>query len=170
MLTANQSIAKMVVCRNQALTWRQACWFMLVVLGFHLAFMVFAGLRGWWPLLGFVGISYLLLLGGMVAVLNDGRCKEVITVTEDRIVVEFGKRHPESRMELDRYWARVERRQEDGRHLLILHSRGAEIEVGRPLSDPERESLARRLRSMVGPKASVGTWVQGRETEINAIS
>lgn len=135
-----------------------------------MAFMVFAGLQGWWPLLGFIGISYLLLLAGMLTVLNDGKSKEVITVTEDRIVVEFGKQWPDSRMELDRYWARVEMRQKDRRCELVLHSRGAEIEIGRPLSDPERGSLARRLRSIIGPNSAVSTLIQGKETEINAIS
>ncbi len=117
----------------------------------YLAFALMAGVAGWWPVVGFVSAVFL-VLGGTVLGLTLGGVREVVTIRPRTVVVEYGRNRAESRIEMDRYWARVERRGSP-RPALVLRSRGCTAEIGRALGVEERKALERRVRGLVGPGA-----------------
>lgn len=145
-------VTRIAVRRNQSLSFAGFGGFVAAGFATHFTLALFAGLEGWWPVVAFVGAAFLLLAGTVFAVMRTAGVREVITVTPEWIVVEFGRGRAERRIMLERYWARVECRAED-QGGVTLCSRGVALEVGRVLSGPERVALARRIRELVGPNA-----------------
>ncbi|MGH8426910.1 MAG: DUF2244 domain-containing protein [Gammaproteobacteria bacterium] len=143
-------VTRIVVQRNQSLDFSGFTGFFALSFIPQFAFLLLAALAGWWPVVGFVGAVFLLLAGVLYGVMASALTREVITVTRRRLIVEYGRGRVEFRVELDRYWTRVERRKDEyGR--LVLCSRGVALEVGSVLAAPERAALACRLAELVGP-------------------
>lgn len=160
------TITRIVIQRNQSLSWQGLGGFLVANLILYLVFAVGAAVAGWWPVVGFVLGAFLALVGTVLGLtLSQGR--EVITVCAHTVVVEYGRHRAESRTEMDRYWARVERI-ESPRPALLLRSRGGAVEIGRALGDTDRKALARRLRELVGPGAVPGTdeWYGRRSVDM----
>lgn len=144
-------ITRIVIQRNQSLSWKGLGAFVALGMVPYLAFALMAGMVGWWPVVGFVSAVFLVLTGTVLG-LTLGGVREVVTVRSRTVVVEYGRNRAESRIEMDRYWARVERR-ESPRPALVLRSRGCTAEIGRALGDEERKALERRVRGLIGPGA-----------------
>jgi uncharacterized membrane protein len=101
-----------------------------VSLGIALAFSL---LLGAWPILPFAGLDMDRHAG------DDER----ITIQGDNVAVEVQEGRHVTRLELNRYWARVVCDADGGR--LALRSHGREIEVGKYLCAGERADMAREL-------------------------
>lgn len=105
--------------------------------------VVFA-MMGAWPVAGFLGAE--LLLAAWLIARHSKRSAaaiEEVALEGGRVVVRArDTRGRETRAELDAYWARLER-PADGRVLLV--SRQRRVEVGRFLSDEERDAFAAAL-------------------------
>ncbi|UFN48682.1 DUF2244 domain-containing protein [Roseomonas sp. OT10] len=108
---------------------------------------VFA-LLGAWPVLGFLGLEVPLVLA-LVALHHrrSGRVSEVLRLSGGRLRI--SRTDPRGRREeasLEPYWTRVELREQGGTAgRLRLTCRGRAIEVGRCLSQPEKQDLAQAL-------------------------
>ncbi|MCS6930676.1 MAG: DUF2244 domain-containing protein [Acetobacteraceae bacterium] len=104
---------------------------------------VFAAV-GAWPVAGFLGLEAV-LAAWLIArhAKRSAAAVEEVTIEGDRLVVRArDARGRFSRTDLDAYWARLER-PADGRLLLV--SRQRRVEVGRFLSDAERDAFAAAL-------------------------
>jgi uncharacterized membrane protein len=105
--------------------------------------VVFAAV-GAWPVAGFLGAE-VLLAAWLIArhARRSAAAVEEVAIEDGRLVVRArDARGRESRVELDAAWARLER-PADGRVLLV--SRNRRVEVGRFLSDEERDAFAAAL-------------------------
>lgn len=105
--------------------------------------VVFAAI-GAWPVAGFLGAE-VLLAAWLISrhARRSATAMEEVAIEGGRLVIrarDAGGR--ENLAELDAYWARLERR-EDGR--LVLVSRQRRVEVGRFLSEAERDAFAQAL-------------------------
>ncbi len=147
-------LTRIVIRRNQSLSWRELRRFVLVGSIPSLVFVGFAVYAGWWPIAGFCAGAFMLAVLLLCEVMAGARDREVVTVTARRVLVEAGRYRPQMRVELDRYWARVEQRKGPPR-ALVLVSRGARVEVGAALSEAEQKTLARRLAALLGPRAGI---------------
>jgi len=145
-------LTRIVIRRNQSLSWRELRRFVMGGSIPSLVFVGFAIYAGWWPIVGFCVGAFILAVLLLCEVMAGGRDREVVSVTARRIVVESGRYRPQMRVELDRYWARVEARKGPPPALALV-SRGACVEVGAALSEAQRKTLARRLAALVGPRA-----------------
>lgn len=104
---------------------------------------VFAAI-GAWPVAGFLGVE-VLLAAWLIArhARRSAAAIEEVAIEGGRLIVRArDARGRESRADLDAYWARLERTG-DGRLLLV--SRQRRVEVGRFLSDEERDAFAAAL-------------------------
>jgi len=155
-------VTRIVVRRNQSLGPAGLARFLAAGLILHLGVAALAGVAGWWPVVAFVGAAFLVLAGTVLGVMAAGAQREVITVRSGTVTIEYGRGRPEARVELERYWARVERGAE-ARSGLVLRSGGVQAEVGRALTESERSELHRRLAALVGPDAAV---TSGRERAV----
>jgi len=113
----------------------------------------FFALQGFWPILPFAGIEIGLLAWAVRASMRRGSEREVIVVSEDEVVIERRAPSGSRRTVFPRHWARVTLRDpQPARHpsRLVIESHGRACEVGRFLTEDERQRLAARLRRLVG--------------------
>jgi len=113
----------------------------------------FFALQGFWPVLPFAGIEIGLLAWAVRASMRRGSEREVIVVSEDEVVIERRAPSGSRRTVFPRHWARVTLRgPQPAQHpsRLLIESHGRACEVGRFLTEDERQRVAARLRSLVG--------------------
>ena len=118
--------------------------------------LIIAGIcvwRGYWPVLPFTGLE-LLLLGVVLRIsLRRGRYREVIQISDDRVIIDKIGHERHERLEFPRLWARVEvsRPRRPGHpSRLLIGSHGKRCEVGESLVESDRASLGRRLAELIG--------------------
>ena len=123
-----------------------------VSLGIGIAFAT----MGFWVILPFAGLELLALGAGLYVSMRGNDYREVVTVT-----VEFGRAGVSERDIKDyaRAWARVRlepAQGRTGRSRLLLGSSGQFVELGRCLTDAERDRLRQRLQDVLAAPAA--TW------------
>ncbi len=112
-------------------------------------------LAGFWPVLPFAGLELALLGWVLWSIQKRGRYKEVLTVSQQSVVVEKGEQDVEERVEFARHWAGVEMRKGRSRSAasrLAITAHGKRCVVGDCLTEDERRALARRLTECIGPQ------------------
>ncbi|MCX7371411.1 MAG: DUF2244 domain-containing protein [Alphaproteobacteria bacterium] len=119
----------------------------LLALGFTLTGVMFLAM-GAWPVLGFVGIEFMLVIALFAAHRrHSARAFERVTLRDGRLLLERTDHRGISQSAvLDAYWARV-RLQEGLQPQLSVTQREAEYEIGLHLGAEERRDLARRLEA-----------------------
>lgn len=133
---------------TRSMTWPQARRFVAAVTAVSLSI---GGLFAWCRLplvMPFSGIEALAVAAAFYLVLRDGERREIVRVEADRLVIEVGIRHLEQRVEFDRFWVRVDLQRSRYRNhptRLFVGSHGRAIELGRFLTDSERETFSRLL-------------------------
>lgn len=138
---------------NRALTASQAlgCFALLAVT--CLGVGIYFTLLGFWPVLPFAGLEVALLAYALRASWRTGDDRERIAIDDQRVVIDQRYRGKVSEFRFPRPWVRMRLKTSESRHfpsrLLFLH-RSDQVEVGRCLTEPERQSLAKRLRSILG--------------------
>jgi uncharacterized membrane protein len=143
---------RIVLQPNNSMSKRQS-WTLLATLAVAMGTIAafFAGM-GAWLVFPFAGAEWLLLAYCFNRVLRKLAIREVITITDDSIVVERGRRRPEQVHQLHRHWTVVEWERpllpaHMGRVYLRLH--GRRIELGAFLAETERERLASDLQRIL---------------------
>lgn len=151
---------RIVIVPNRSLTVTGGWLFYGSISVVTLTLAAWFTLHGFWPVM----IYAVLELGWL------GCCQrlcwqrsgygEQIVVTDDTVIVDQDRsRHRHAHMEFSRYWARVILREPETRlhaRRLFIRSHGRECEVGRCLTEAERDRLAQRLAGLIGPVAGTG--------------
>jgi uncharacterized membrane protein len=158
-------LGQVLVSANNSLTRREAAIFFGLIAGATLLIAGGFALRGFWPILPFAGLELFALGLALGLSMRRSRYREVISVYQDRIVVEKGVDSVEERLELPRAWTRVElqrpaRRGHPGRLVLCCH--GRQQEVGAVLTETERARLRLRLTELITVHAA-GNQNPGRD-------
>lgn len=157
---------RLVIGPNASLTPRQAAWFMasLGVPGLGIA-GVFAA-QGFWPIFPFAGLELTALGAALWVSLRRNRYREVLRFEAEQLVVEFGVlgHGVQRQVSLPRSWTRVVI--ERGAHRndplrLWLTCSGRRVEIGRCLTDEEREHLGARIKELLKPVAPNGGGAVG---------
>lgn len=117
-------------------------------------------LRGFWPVVPFAGLELFALGLALGLSMKRGRYRECVSVYDDRIVIERGAGKIEERLELPRHWTRVELvrarwRGHPSRLLLRCHDKS--WEVGKVLTETERQSLRLRLIELTSGNKTFAT-------------
>ena len=131
---------------TRSMSWPEAKRFILLVTLMCLSIgAAFAGV-GLWMVMPCCGIEALAL--AFYVVLRDGERRELVRFEGDQLVIETGKRKLEQRHEFNCLWLRVHLSRSSRRHhptRLLVGSHGRAIELGRFLTDGERETFSRSL-------------------------
>jgi uncharacterized membrane protein len=146
------------VCRfelapHRSLTPRGALAFVATLGGTTFGVAMFFAVQGFWPVLPFAGLEIGLLIWAVRASMRSGCQREVISITEETITVEWHTLQVERVSVFPRHWAKVKLRAPLAMlhpARLVIESRGSACEVGRFLTDDERRGLAVRLKQLVG--------------------
>ena len=133
---------------TRSMTWPEAKRFVLLVTLMCLSIGGAFACVGLWMVMPFCGIEALAVALAFYVVLRDGERCELVCLEGDQLVIETGKRTLEQRHEFNRLWVRVHLSRSSRRHhptRLFVGSHGRAIELGRFLTDGERETFSRSL-------------------------
>lgn len=147
---------RLVIGPNASLSARQAWWFMGWMCTVSLSIGGFFALQGLWPILPFAGLELAALGAALAVSLRRNRYREVVTFDGEVIRVEVGEvgRGAGLSVELQRGATRVLLEPGPYRNSpteLLLSCRGQWLQLGRCLTDGERERLAARMRELIHP-------------------
>ena len=149
-----------VIQPNRSMSWRHLLvaylGICMVLLAVGIGFLA-AGL----PLvLPFSGLEMLLLGVGFYLSAWRGGVQEVVIIGAGTVVVEAGRKRPETRERFQRQWARVVLERRRGGWYpsrLLIRSHGRQVEIGKFLNEQERRGLALELRNAMQTPAQPGT-------------
>ncbi|HTT07589.1 MAG TPA: DUF2244 domain-containing protein [Gammaproteobacteria bacterium] len=146
------SPCQFVLAPNQSLRWedvrRVIAAMTAVALTIGLAFC-YAGLT---LVLPFSGLEILALAAALYYCQRRGAAREVLRVDDREVVIESGHRRPENVRTFQRAWVRVSLYKpavDWYPSRLMLGSHGRELEVGKFLTEDERQILAQRLKQVL---------------------
>lgn len=154
-----------VIGPNASLTERQAWLFLgacsLAGLGIASGFAAL----GYWPVVPLAGLELAAVGAALASAMRANRYREVVRLTATQVCVEVGRvgRGAERRITMPRGWTRVTveaGERPTGATRLVLSCAGQRAELGRCLTDAERERLAARLRELL--RAGDGAGAGGR--------
>ena len=92
-IAPNHLEGSILVQPNQSMNWRETKWFLLataVILGGIAAAFAF---QGFWMILPFAGIELAALAYCSLRVIKASRRCQLITFTQDEVIVEIGRAH-----------------------------------------------------------------------------
>lgn len=140
--------AQFVVQQNHSMSWRGNKLFLLslAVLSFGIA-AIFAYM-GLWLILPFAGLEILALTFGLYYCSLRCKDREVITVTNDSLLIERGRDKPKERWQFQRAWTHLELKQAlqpSHTSQLLVRSKGEELEIARYLTNKDKKTLADSL-------------------------
>jgi uncharacterized membrane protein len=141
-----------VIRPNRSLSWSGAVRVYLFVTSCLLGIgMVFA-IQGYWPVLPFAGLEVIVLGAAFYLCLSRSQMREVVTVNDDVVTVEKGRRRPEEHWECPRAWARVMIERSPLAWYpsrLSVAFQGRRVEIGRFLNEMDRQHLAADLQGVI---------------------
>jgi len=155
---------RIVVIPNRSLSV-SGLWFFygsLAVLTLLLA--AWFTLHGFWPVLAYAVLELVWLGSCQYLCWQRSKQSEQIVVTGDAVIVDIDHGRHHQHLEFSRYWARVVVKVSDARlhsRSVFIRSHGRECEVGRCLTESERDRLAQRLASLIGPVGDTGRINEG---------
>lgn len=144
--------ARLILAPHRSATWQDNLCLVAAVAVLAVPIAVGWSLLGYWVILPLCGLELLALLAGLYWCNHALLAREVVTVDDDAITIESGRRRMERRFELPRHWAQVALVPGQGRahpRRLIVRSHGRAVELGRFLTDAERSEAASRLRDLL---------------------
>ncbi|MEZ5542258.1 MAG: DUF2244 domain-containing protein [Pseudomonadota bacterium] len=141
-----------VIRPNQSLSWHGALWIYAVITTCLLGIGIVFAIHGYWPVLPFAGLEVLVLGAAFWLCHARSQIREVVTLSDERLMVEKGRTKPEQRWECPRAWARVI--MERAPHAwypsrLSVAFQGRRVEIGRFLNEMDRQSLALELQGAI---------------------
>ncbi|WP_020650587.1 DUF2244 domain-containing protein [Solimonas variicoloris] len=147
---------QLMIGPNASLTVRQAWLFFGLMAATGLGIAGLMAARGLWPVLPFAGLELGALGAALIVSVRRNAYREVVWFTGDNVRIEFGRlgRGASTVVTLSRHWTRAELESGATRHApmrLWLRSGGQQVEIGRCLTDEERERLQRRLQELLTP-------------------
>ncbi len=146
--TKVSSPTQFIVQRNQSLSWYGnkvfIAYMAILLLGIG---CIFAYL-GMWLILPFAGLYVLALAIGLYVCCLRSHDREVITIDEEKLLVEKGRIKPRQQWKFDRAWLQLELKKplyNGYPSKLMVRSKGRECEIAKHLTNDERKSLAQSI-------------------------
>ncbi|MGH8398910.1 MAG: DUF2244 domain-containing protein [Gammaproteobacteria bacterium] len=162
MLAYNPGAAthRIVIVPNRSLSLAGLWLFYASIVSVTLALAMWYTLHGFWPVLAWAIVEMLALGLCLHICWRHGRYGEVITISGDRVIVDKGDGRHMEHLEFSRYWAHLMVREPATRlhpQHLYIRSHGEECEIGRCLTQAERETLEHRLAELIGSVGKAGS-------------
>ncbi len=150
-------VTQIVVTGNKSMSWRAN---VLLAASLGAVSAIFGGgiaLFGFWLVLPFAGLEFLLVVYCLSVAYRKLGFTEVISLEEAFVIVESGYRHPDNRVELSRHWARLEFDNPSSLFevgTLVIRAGNRSLEVGHLLNKEDKIKLHRELQLELGMDSS----------------
>jgi uncharacterized membrane protein len=144
---------RLTLAAHRSLSWRDAKMVFLVLSTITLTVAIGFCAMGFPLVLPFAGLELLAVAAAFHVSLSDGRLREVVSISPAEVLVERGRGRPEGQVSLPRPWSRVIREagpSEWHPRALLIGAAGRRLELGRFLSEGERDIAAVFLRRALG--------------------
>lgn len=142
----------LVIAPNGSLSVGQAQWFFIYMCVLSIVIACVLTWQGLWVIWLFSGAEMAVLGTALYVSMRHSRYREVVCVYEDTIEIDAGCGHSERHWEFPRLLTQVRLQPEPSRnrpsHLFVTRS-GYGCELGRCLTEEEREAVAKRLQGLV---------------------
>lgn len=147
---------RLVIAPNASLSSRQAWAFIGLLGAVSLSIGGFFAVQGFWPILPFAGLELIAVAAALVYSLRRNAYREVLSFDEQTVEITTGEvgRGIGMKVRLPRSRTRV--LVEPGVHRnhpsrLLLCCGAQTMELGRCLTDEERDGIAQRMRELIHP-------------------
>jgi uncharacterized membrane protein len=141
------------LCAHNSLNERQARWFLITVAIGPVITAGYCCWAGFWPVLPFAGLEFVLLWLALRWSMRRGRQRELIAITAEFVTINSQLGVLQANTRFARHWTKVKlRAPRSALHpsRLCLESQGRACEVGSFLTADERRVLATRLQQLIG--------------------
>lgn len=137
---------------NRALSPAQTRTLLLAAAGISGGIATGFAIAGAWPVLPFAGIEIGALWAALHHLRRHADDEESLELTERQVILTRNIAGHRERHEFIRYWTRlrIDRPPDPGDGRLYLRSHGCEVEIGRLLTDAQKQDLAVELRAQLG--------------------
>ena len=140
------------LCPNRSLSWQGMRTLMLGLVACLGAVTVYFISLGAWLVLPFAGLEAVVVALGIYLSARSTATREVVTLSDDEIRIQQGRRTLTEVARFPRYWGQVSLL-EDSRgwypSRLLVGSHGLFVRIGSALVDLERLELARELHQLI---------------------
>ncbi|MDE2090720.1 MAG: DUF2244 domain-containing protein [Gammaproteobacteria bacterium] len=162
MLAVNPDAAMhhIVIVPNRSLSVAGLWLFYVSIVTLTLTLGLWFALNGFWPVLAYASVEMLLLGLCLFLCWRQGHYGEVITVNGEHVLIDKHHGRHSERREFSRYWAHLVVHEPLMRlhpRRLYIRSHGQECEIGKCLTEAERESLEKRLAELLEPLGKTGS-------------
>lgn len=144
---------RLIVKANQSMSWR-ANLYLAASLGFICMGVAIAmATYGLWMVIPFAGAEVILIVLCLYLTLKRLSRKEVITVDNEAIKLEWGYNQPDVTVNLPRQWSRLRYFRADSPFEvgdLSVSAHGKRYALGRCLNREEKEALYTELKAVLG--------------------
>lgn len=145
-------LATIVLKPNNSASWQ----FNMIIVG-YLAFILFLvssyfAMLGLWLVFPFAGMEVVLLIVCIYLRLRANFTIEVLTIDEDTVLVERGRKHPEKSWKYQRFFTKVlvkDPAVKGHPKKIFISSHGKDLEVGSFLNSSDKEILIKDLKIAV---------------------
>lgn len=142
-----------VVCPNMSGHWQVTRLFLWIVSILALSIATVFTLMGAWLILPFAGLEIIALISLMYWVAHQCRRKQVITFSDNRVVVEKGYYNPVTSWESEVFFTRLfidKPPYRGGQPMKVfLRSKQQQLEIGEFLNEQDKQKLISELRNVV---------------------
>lgn len=148
---ANQT-ARLVVQANQSMTWKANMWVAASLAFICLGIGVVMAFFGFWMIIPFAGAEVIFIVICLNWTLHRLSRKEVITVEEEDIKLEWGYKQPDRSVDLPRRWSQLKFDSPESEFevgSLSLGAHGKFYALGQSLGKAEKKQLHRELVSVL---------------------
>ncbi len=142
-----------IIQPNNSLTTRGAWIFFGLVTATCLTVGVSFASMGFWPILPFVGLEIFAFGVCLGLSMRRGKYREVISISDGKIVAQSGHASGVQKTEFQRHWAQAELltpKVPHHPHRLIIRCGAQCCEVASCLTETERKGLWKRLTALIG--------------------
>ena len=143
---------KLILTPNKSTSWRFNMMVWLSLFFISLVISTAFLLKGLWLILPFSGLELLTVYLGLYFVTRQTTRTEVITFSEDRVMIQKGHKRCEHTWEYQRHWSKILVKQPAYRGYpkqIFIQSHGKELELGNFLNKTDKEELINNLKQLV---------------------
>jgi len=125
---------------NLSLSWQSNKTIIWVIALFSLAVGAYFTHRGFWLVMPFSGFHVLFFALAIYIFFCRNSRREVVRFTDDKVVIERGRKYPEKRYEYQRHWSQIYIRDAGNNNIpkVCIRSHGRELELGSFLGYDEK--------------------------------
>jgi len=140
---------RFVVQGNQSMSWRANCWLAAALGVVIMSIAIAMASQGLWLVIPFAGAEVLFVLYCLYLTVKRLARKEVITVADDAVKLEWGEKGPERQVDLPLHWSRLRYHCPDSEFEvgeLVLSAHGRRYPLGQALGRDEKRRLYNKLK------------------------